>query len=93
VEHTGNYLRATPRFASLRAMLPCDLWSTLRGRTLWLVGDSQALYFYKQMRCFLDPFLEPEPHRRRDVDAVDDATQQVRGCYWAGDEGTREGSL
>jgi hypothetical protein len=93
VEHTGNYLRATPRFASLRAMLPCDLWSALRGRTLWLVGDSQALYFYKQMRCFLDPFLEPEPHRRRDVDAVDDATQQVRGCYWAGDEGTREGSL
>ena len=74
---TNDYLRATPRFATLRSMMPCDLWSAIRGRTLWLVGDSQAQNLYKQMRCFLDPFLDPEPHRRRDVAPVDDAAQQV----------------
>ncbi len=35
-------LRHHPRFDSLLRMVPCDLWRALRGRTLWLVGDSQA---------------------------------------------------
>ena len=35
-------LRQHPRFESLLRMVPCDLWKALRGRTLWLVGDSQA---------------------------------------------------
>jgi hypothetical protein len=26
---------------------PCDLWPLIRGRTLWLVGDSQMLDFFK----------------------------------------------
>ena len=34
--------RKHPRFDSLLRMVPCDLWRALRGRTLWLVGDSQA---------------------------------------------------
>lgn len=35
-------LRQHSRFDSLLRMVPCDMWRALRGRTLWLVGDSQA---------------------------------------------------
>lgn len=54
-------LRAAPRFASLLPMLPCDLWAALRGRTLWLAGDSQSQRMYRTVRCFLREFLEPTP--------------------------------
>lgn len=56
------YWRANPRFTSLLRMVPCDLWRALRGRQLWLIGDSQAQRFHRQMSCFLEPFILPEAY-------------------------------
>ncbi|KAL4448513.1 hypothetical protein ABPG75_005732 [Micractinium tetrahymenae] len=47
------------RYQSLLDMLPCDLFRQIRNRTLWIVGDSNAQRFYKQLFCFLSPFLWP----------------------------------
>ncbi|PSC74635.1 hypothetical protein C2E20_2257 [Micractinium conductrix] len=52
-------VRATPRLDSLRAMVPCDLWTAIGNRTLWFFGDSQGQRFYRQARCFLRPFHDP----------------------------------
>ena len=54
--------RSTPRYASLLTAVPCDTWRLLKGRTLWLVGDSQAQRFYRQMVCYLRPFALPKEH-------------------------------
>ncbi|WIA19826.1 hypothetical protein OEZ85_005734 [Tetradesmus obliquus] len=35
---------------------PCDLVRYLRGRTLWLIGDSHARFFYRALQCFLLDF-------------------------------------
>lgn len=53
------YWRATPRFGSLLAMVPCDAWQPLRNRTLWVIGDSQAQCFYRALAWFLRPFHAP----------------------------------
>lgn len=43
--------RGRPGFKEMLTMTPCDLFSLIRGRTLWLMGDSmmqvpgQPLYF------------------------------------------------
>ena len=29
-------------YASFMQFTPCDLWSILKGRTLWVAGDSQS---------------------------------------------------
>lgn len=63
VNSTLALLRASPRFASLFSMLPCDLWSVIKGRTLWLAGDSQSQRMYRTIRCFLRDFLEPGPQK------------------------------
>lgn len=45
-------------------LTPCDLWRHIRGRTLFMMGDSMMLDYYKAMRCFLFEFwpaLEDEP--------------------------------
>ena len=42
-------VRATPRLDSLRAMVPCDLWTAIGNRTLWFFGDSQGQRFYRQV--------------------------------------------
>ncbi|EFN59141.1 hypothetical protein CHLNCDRAFT_137966 [Chlorella variabilis] len=78
VTRTLRYLRSTPRFSSLLTMLPCDLWAAIRGRTLWVAGDSQAQRFYRQLRCFLAGMMEPEARRRRDAPMSDDPAQQKR---------------
>jgi hypothetical protein len=72
VRRTINYLRLTPRFRSLLTLVPCDVWRAVRGRTIWLAGDSQSQRFYRQLRCFLGGFMEAEPHRRRDVRLTED---------------------
>ncbi|KAI8471062.1 MAG: hypothetical protein J3K34DRAFT_458522 [Monoraphidium minutum] len=37
---------------------PCDLWTYLRGRTLWLIGDSHGKQLYKSLQCFLFDFWD-----------------------------------
>eukprot|EP00951_Prasinocladus_malaysianus_P046557 scaffold646946_cov53-Prasinocladus_malaysianus.AAC.1 len=36
--------------------IPCDVYRQIHGQTLWLVGDSQTLYWYKSLRCFMREF-------------------------------------
>ena len=38
---------------SILTATPCDLWRFVRGRTLWVVGDSQSLDLFKALQCFL----------------------------------------
>lgn len=38
---------------SILSATPCDLWRFLRGRTLWVMGDSQSQDFFKALQCFL----------------------------------------
>ncbi|KAL4444037.1 hypothetical protein ABPG75_011774 [Micractinium tetrahymenae] len=48
-------------------LTPCDLWRHIRGRTLFMMGDSMMLDFFKALRCFLFEFwpgLEDEPFTR-----------------------------
>lgn len=37
-------------------MTPCDLLPYLRGRTLWILGDSHSKAMYKALQCFLIDF-------------------------------------
>ncbi|WIA13627.1 hypothetical protein OEZ85_007191 [Tetradesmus obliquus] len=39
-------------------LTPCDLWPYLRGRTLWVIGDSMAKDLYRALRCFLIEFQD-----------------------------------
>lgn len=55
-------MRATPRYRSLLEMTPCDLWRSFRGRTLWLVGDSQAQRYHKTLSCLTRPFWLPKEY-------------------------------
>jgi hypothetical protein len=83
VARTLSYMRATPRYASLLTFTPCDLWLALRGRTLWIAGDSQSQRFYRQLRCFMGGMMEPGARQRRDKPLTDDAKeQQVGGVGW-----------
>ncbi|KAI7846434.1 hypothetical protein COHA_000046 [Chlorella ohadii] len=42
----------------LQDMSPCELFARMRGRTLWLMGDSQAWNFYYALECFLREFSQ-----------------------------------
>lgn len=37
---------------------PCDLVRYLRGRTLWLIGDSHTKILYRSLQCFLIDFWQ-----------------------------------
>ena len=86
VQRLNRMMHSTPRYQSALTMLPCDLYSAIQGRTLWVVGDSQQQLFYRQLRCFLGPILEPSPWRRRDVRMTDDPAHlkvgMQRGHVW-----------
>lgn len=58
-EMVGRWRSMPGRYQSLLNMLPCDLFRQIRNRTLWVVGDSNAQRFYKQLSCFLAPFHWP----------------------------------
>ncbi|KAL4450744.1 hypothetical protein ABPG77_001100 [Micractinium sp. CCAP 211/92] len=81
-------------------LTPCDLWAHLRGRTLWLLGDSMMLDFYKAAQCFLYEFWPSLQQRNTSTDAAlqDEASRLLRStcvdllegtriCYVRGDRG------
>ena len=37
---------------------PCELWEAIEGRSVWLLGDSQTLDFYKGVVCALKEFVD-----------------------------------
>ncbi|KAK9816555.1 hypothetical protein WJX72_001866 [[Myrmecia] bisecta] len=51
-------------------MTPCDLWPYLRGRTTWIIGDSQALDFHIALECFMKEFWGLEETPMTDDQAV-----------------------
>ncbi|CAL8468940.1 g8481 [Coccomyxa elongata] len=57
--------RGRPGFKEMLTMTPCDLFPLLRGRTLWLMGDSMMQEFMKAMMCFMVEFWDvdrqPQP--------------------------------
>eukprot|EP00878_Enallax_costatus_P004577 GHUV01004818.1.p1 GENE.GHUV01004818.1~~GHUV01004818.1.p1 ORF type:complete len:331 (+),score=42.07 GHUV01004818.1:54-995(+) len=40
----------------VKSFTPCHLVKYIRGRTLWILGDSHAKSFYKALQCFLIDF-------------------------------------
>ncbi len=47
--------------ANMLRMTPCDLWPFLRGRTLWLLGDSITQEAMRASECFLQEFWGMAP--------------------------------
>ena len=45
--------RGVEGFGSLLAFSPCELWPLIRGRTLWIVGDSHSYDLFHAITCFL----------------------------------------
>eukprot|EP00884_Botryococcus_braunii_P019887 jgi/Botrbrau1/6582/Bobra.0189s0009.1 len=45
-----------PGYAAMLTMTPCDLFSLIQGRTLWLIGDSMNTAFSSAMSCFFREF-------------------------------------
>lgn len=41
---------------ALHSFLPCELFSKLRGHTLWFIGDHHMAHFYFAVECFLREF-------------------------------------
>ena len=46
---------------SILTATPCDLWRFVRGRTLWVMGDSQSLDLFKALQCFLHECVPAPP--------------------------------
>ena len=47
-----------PGMQEMLTLTPCDLWPWLRGRTLWLVGDSMMQQTTKAAMCFMYEFWD-----------------------------------
>lgn len=45
-------------FHDILTITPCDLFPLVKGRTIWVVGDSQSLDMSKAMQCFLHEFWD-----------------------------------
>ena len=51
--------RGRPGFREMLTMTPCDIFPLLRGRTLWLMGDSMMqVRAGLNSRTFLKPYLD-----------------------------------
>ena len=48
----------SPGMQEMLTLTPCDLWPWLRGRTLWLVGDSMMQQMSKAAICFMYEFWD-----------------------------------
>ena len=45
-------------FHDILTITPCDLFPLVKGRTIWVVGDSQSLDMSKALQCFLHEFWD-----------------------------------
>ncbi|CAL5221674.1 g3905 [Coccomyxa viridis] len=52
--------RGRPGFKEMLTLTPCDLFSLVRGRTMWLMGDSMMQEFMKAIMCFMVEFWDIE---------------------------------
>lgn len=51
-------LSKLPAFADMQDFSPCQLYSYLQGRTLWVMGDSLMRNYYYALRCFMLDFWD-----------------------------------
>eukprot|EP00884_Botryococcus_braunii_P017736 jgi/Botrbrau1/4646/Bobra.33_2s0017.1 len=58
----GRAEAGAPGYAEMLSMTPCDLFPLFRGRTLWIIGDSQSLEFANALYCFLLEFHDGVVH-------------------------------
>lgn len=77
-KHFWRYLvsraeAGAPGYEAMLTMTPCDIWPYLRGRTLWVAGDSISQEFMRALQCFMMEFWDMTVH-------------DIRGEYLAADE-------
>ena len=60
-------------FAALLAASPCDLWPLIRGRTLWVIGDSHAYDLFHALGCFLAGLWDYDFDGRLPVEGEEEA--------------------
>ncbi|WIA23718.1 hypothetical protein OEZ85_000404 [Tetradesmus obliquus] len=72
---------------SILQLSPCDLVPFLRGRTLWLLGDSHTKTLYRALQCFLFDFwnqkeckISTDPQDVADI-AKQPAQEGVSNCF------------
>ncbi|KAL4425218.1 hypothetical protein ABPG75_009234 [Micractinium tetrahymenae] len=65
---------------------PCELFQRIRGRTLWLMGDSQTWQFYYAVECFLREFApslrRSDPVPPDHMDKLSSAQQGYCKRWW-----------
>ena len=54
-------------FHDILTITPCDLFTLVRGRTIWVVGDSQSLDMSKALQCFLHEFWDLNMYNATDI--------------------------
>ena len=42
-------------FDGMLSFSACDLWPSIRGKTLWIMGDSHSYDLFHSVACFLLP--------------------------------------
>ena len=77
-KHFWRYLvsraeAGAPGYEAMLTMTPCDIWPYLKGRTLWVAGDSISQEFMRGLQCFMMEFWDMTVH-------------DIRGEYLAADE-------
>ncbi|BDA49809.1 hypothetical protein COCOBI_14-4290 [Coccomyxa sp. Obi] len=65
----------------LLELTPCDLFPYIRGRTLWLVGDSMMQEFMRALQCFMYEFWDLETKQLDRLIADKGATEGLIGGW------------
>ena len=66
-QHFWRYLvsraeAGAPGYEAMLTMTPCDIWPYLKGRTLWVAGDSISQEFMRGLQCFMMEFWDMTVH-------------------------------
>jgi hypothetical protein len=98
-QHFWRYLVSqaevgAPGYEAMLTMTPCDIWPYLRGRTVWIAGDSISQEFMRGLQCFMMEFWDMTVHDIRgevlEGPELEDMRERVLGgwCVFL-PEGTR----
>lgn len=69
-------------------MTPCDLFRQIRGRTLWVIGDSMSKDLTKALKCFMLEFFDlHQYHLTNNYTAMHHLNVSDGGSAVAGSEG------
>ena len=51
--------RGIPGFDEMQRFSACDIWPLIKGKTLWIVGDSHSFDLARAAACFFLPVSHP----------------------------------